>query len=85
MAYASTSLTAAEHNYSITELDVLAVITRFHSYLYGQSVTVVMDHAAVRAILETPNPSAKHARWWTRVYGTRRSYRLLTRSIECRS
>ena len=73
VAYASRLLTAAERNYSITELEVLAVVwalTRFHSYLYGQSVTVVTDHAAVRAVLETPNPSAKHARWWTRVYGT---------------
>ena len=73
VAYASRSLTDAERNYSITELEVLAVVwalTRFHSYLYGQSVTVVTDHTAVKAVLETPNPSAKHARWWTRVYGT---------------
>ena len=72
VAYASRSLTDAERNYSITELEVLAVVwalTRFHSYLYGQSVTVVTDHTAVKAVLETPNPSAKHARWWTRVYG----------------
>ena len=39
-------------------------------YLYGQSVTVITGHAAVRAILETPNPSCKHARWWTKVYGS---------------
>ena len=73
VAYASRSLTDAERNYSITELEVLAVVwalTRFHSYLYGQSVTVVTDHTAVKAVLETPNPSAKHARWWTRVFGT---------------
>ena len=60
-------------NYSITELEALAVVwavTRFHSYLCGQSVTVVTDHTTVKAVLETPNPSAKHARWWTRVYGT---------------
>ena len=72
VAYTSPSLTDAERNYSITELEVLAVVwalTRFHSYLYGQSVTVVTDHTAVKAVLETPNPSAKHARWWTRVYG----------------
>ena len=73
VAYASRSLTAAERNYSITEMEVLAVVwalTKFHPYIYGQSVTVITDHAAVRAVLETPNPSAKHARWWTRVYGT---------------
>ena len=75
MAYASRSLTEAERNYGINELEVLAVVwalTRFHSYLYGQSVTIVTDHATVRAVLETPNPSAKHARWWTCVYGTGR-------------
>ena len=73
VAYASRSLTDAERNYSITELEVLAVVwalTRFHSYLYGQSVTVVTDHTAVKVVLETPNPSASNARWWTRVYGT---------------
>ena len=72
VAYASRSLTPAEANYSITELETLAVvwaITYFHSYLYGHSVTVYTDHTAVKAVLETPNPSGKHARWWSRVYG----------------
>ena len=72
VAYISRSPTAAERNYSITELETLAVVwalTRLHSYLYGQSVTVVTDHAAVKAILETPSPSGKHARWWMKVYG----------------
>ena len=27
------------------------------------------DHAAVKAVLEVDNPTAKHARWWTRVNG----------------
>ena len=73
VAYASRSLSAAERNYSVTELETLAVVwalTRFHSYLYGQSVTVITDHLAVRAVLETPNPSCKHARWWNKVYGS---------------
>lgn len=73
VAYAGWSLSAAECNYSVTELETLAVVwalTRFHSYLYGQSVKVITDHSAVQAILETPNPSCKHAWWWNKVYGT---------------
>ena len=72
VAYASRSLSPQEANYSITELETLAVVwavTYFHTYLYGHSVTVYMDHTAVKAVLETSNPSGKHARWWTRVYG----------------
>ena len=72
-AYASRSLTAAERNYGITELETLAVvwaITHFHSYLYGHQVTVFTDHSAVQAILNTPTLSGKHARWWSRVYGS---------------
>ena len=41
----------------------------FHKYLYGRNITVFTDHAAVKAVLQTPNPSSKHARWWTKVYG----------------
>ena len=73
VAYASRSLSAAERNYSISELETLAVvwaISHFRSYLYGVGVTVITDHSAVKAILHTPNPSGKHARWWTRVYGS---------------
>ena len=73
VAYASRSFTAAERNYSVTELETLAVvwgITHFIAYLYGCDVTVVTDHTAVKAILQTPNPSGKHARWWTKVYAS---------------
>ena len=73
VAYASRSLSGPEANYSITELETLAMvwaITYFHSYLYGRKITVFTDHTAVKVVLETPNPSGKHARWWTRMYGT---------------
>ena len=73
VAYASRALTPAEKNYAITELETLAVvwaITHFHVYLYGHDVTVYTDHTAVKAVLETPSPNGKHARWWTRVYGS---------------
>ena len=73
VAYASCSLYPAERRYSITELETLAVvwaISHFHPYLYGHSLVVYMYHAAVRAVLETPKPSVKHARGWTKVYGS---------------
>ncbi len=71
VAYASRALSSAEKNYCITELETRAVvwaISHFHYYLFGHEVTVYTDHSAVKAILETPNPSGKHARWRTRVY-----------------
>ena len=72
VAYASRALKPSEKNYSVTELETLAVVwavTHFHYYLYGNSVTVLTDHSAVKAVLEMSNPMGKHARWWTRVYG----------------
>ena len=42
-------------------------IQNYIAYLYGHEVTVV---TAVKAILETPSPSGKHARWWLKVFGS---------------
>ena len=44
-------------------------VSHLHSYIYGHSVTVLTDHTAVKAVLETPSPSGKHACWCTRVHG----------------
>ena len=63
--FASRSLSLQEKNYAITELETLAVVwgvSHFCSYIYGQSITVFTDHSAVKAILETPKPTGKHAR-----------------------
>ena len=73
VACASHSLSKPEANYSITKLQTLAVVwavTYFHCYLYGCNVTVFTDHTAVKAVLETPNPSGKRTRWWNHVYGS---------------
>ena len=73
VAYASRSLTKGEKSYAITELETLAVvwsITHFHAYLYGHDVTVYTDHSAVKAVLSTPSANGKHARWWSKVFGT---------------
>ena len=45
-------------------------ISHFHTYLYGNHVIIYTDHSAVKAVLQTPNPTGKHARWWTKVYGS---------------
>ena len=44
-------------------------VSHFRHLLYGNTVKVYTDHTSVKAVLESPNPTAKHARWWTRVYG----------------
>ena len=50
-------------------LAVVWAISHFHHYLHWNKVTVLTDHTVVKAVLEAANPSAKHARWWTKVYG----------------
>ena len=73
VAYASRTLSPQEKWYAITELETLAVVwagNHFHAYLYGHDVVVFTDHSAVKAVLETPNPSGKHARWWSKVFGS---------------
>ena len=71
VSYASRALNGAEKKYGITELETLAVVwgmSHFHHFLYGHNVTFYTDHTAVKAVLEAKNPTAKHARWWTKVY-----------------
>ena len=71
VAYASRALSDPEKCYAVTKLETLAVVcalNHFHTYLNGNEVTIYTDHLAVKTVLETPSPSAKHARWWTKVY-----------------
>ena len=73
VSYASRSLTKAERNYGISDLETLAVVWAVHYFrfhLYGGSVTVLTDHSAVKAVLTSPNLMEKHACWWTRVFGS---------------
>ena len=73
MAFASRAVNPTERNYSITDLETLAVVwavSHFRTYLYGQKVTIYTDHAAVKAVLQNPSSSGRNARWWTKVYGS---------------
>jgi hypothetical protein len=65
VAFVSRALTPSKRNYGIIELETLAVvwaISHYHHVLFGNSVTVYTDHTSVKAVLESPNPTAKHAR-----------------------
>ena len=73
VAFASRSLSPAERNYSVTDLETLAVVWDMHhfrAYLYGHKVTVVTDLSAVKAVLGALNSSGKHARWWLKVFSS---------------
>ena len=66
IAYASRTLNKHERNYSVTELECLAVIwsvKHFHHYLHGQKFTVITDHAALRYLMNLSNPVGKLGRW----------------------
>ena len=65
VAYASRALSPSQSNYGITGLETLAMVcalSHFHYYLYGHNMTVITDHTIVKAILDLPNPSGRHAR-----------------------
>jgi len=73
VAYASRSVFTSEANYAISDLETLAVVwavTHFRYYLHGHNVTVVTDYTAVKAILGALNLIGRHARWWSKVYGS---------------
>ena len=73
VAYGSRSVSSSGANYTISELDTLAVVwvaTHFYYYLYGHNFTVIIDHAAVKVILGAPNLTGRHVRWWSKVYGS---------------
>jgi len=73
VAFASRALSQQERNYSVTDLETLAVVwavNHFHAYLYGHDVEIRTDCSAVKAVLSTPSPNGKHACWWSKIYNS---------------
>jgi len=69
--YASQSVSSAEAIYAATDfLVVVWAISHSRYHLCGHDVTILTDHAAVKALLGAPNLTGQHAQWWTKVYGS---------------
>ena len=59
-------LIGAEINYSITEMECLAVlfaIKQFRIYFYGTHFTIITDHTALKWLMSIVDPTARLARW----------------------
>lgn len=71
IAYMSKTLTAPQRNYSITERELLSVITaleHWRCYLdNGQKFTIYTDHTALQWFLRLDNPTGRLARWCIRL------------------
>lgn len=72
IAYMSEKLTKAQRNYTVTELECLAVIkciNKFRAYIEGQEFTVVTDHASLKWLMKQKDLSGRLARWSIRLQG----------------
>lgn len=70
IAYASKGLSRAERNYSVTELEIYAVVfacETFKGYIQGVHFKVITDHACLRYLDRLSNPSGRLCRWSLRL------------------
>ena len=66
IAYGWRKLNSAEHNYSATQREALAVVAaikHFQSYLYGRPFIIHTDHNALRWLINVKDPTGRLARW----------------------
>lgn len=63
-------LSKHELNYSTGEKECLAIIyslKKFRHYLLGGRFVLITDHQSLKALLNTPEPSGKFARWTVQI------------------
>lgn len=66
IAYASRLLKACEKNYTVTELECLALVfavKRFKAFIWGMQVRIVTDHHALCWLLKKRDLTGRLARW----------------------
>ena len=66
IVFTSRSLSPAEQQYSITELETLGLVWAvrlFRPYILGHRCIVFTDHATCTSLLTAKNPSSKQVRW----------------------
>ncbi|KAH8272968.1 hypothetical protein KR018_003038, partial [Drosophila ironensis] len=72
IAFMSEKLTKAQKNYSVSELECLAVlkgIKKFRPYIEGQQFSVVTDHASLKWLMKQKDLSGRLARWSMKLQG----------------
>ncbi|CAM9909208.1 unnamed protein product, partial [Heterosigma akashiwo] len=66
IAYASRLNNSAQRNYSVFDLELLAIVfgvTKYRSYIYGHTVCIRTDHAALTNLMSITRPSGRLARY----------------------
>lgn len=66
VAYFSKKLLDYQKNYSISELECLAIVESleyFHHYLYGSKFTVITDHQALKWLHKVKKPNSRLFKW----------------------
>src|SRR6266536_4685251 len=64
--YASKTLNSAQRNYATTEKEFLAVVfacDKFRSYIVDSKVTVHIDHAVIKYLMENKDAKPRLIRW----------------------
>lgn len=74
VVYLSRTLNGAEANYTLTELECLAIVwavKKSHAYLDGCTFTIITDHSALQWLLDFTGTNKRLVRWSTELQSYR--------------